>query len=237
MKQPFIWAHRGASALAPENTMTSFQAALSCGADGIELDVHLSADGVPVVIHDNTLERTTDGAGRVEQVLWPNLQELDAGSWYADDYSGEPIPSLEEVLRAFSGQLRLNVEIKEFAAGKAVLELLSNFPDADILVSSFNCDLLSKLKTEKRELPLAVLFEGSIWSKALAFAKELQAGSFHPRIDKLSRPMVSSCHELGLAVYPWTADKPHVVRKIQRIGVDGFFANNPEKARTAWFSV
>ncbi|NIQ08626.1 MAG: glycerophosphodiester phosphodiesterase, partial [Gammaproteobacteria bacterium] len=101
---------------------------------------------------------------------------------------------------------------------KAVLELLSDFPAADIVISSFNYGLLAKLRAENEGLPLAVLFEGSRWNKSLAFADELKARSFHPQVDTVSRPMVLRCHDLGLPVYPWTVDNPHIVRKMQRIG-------------------
>ncbi len=120
MTRPFLWAHRGASSVAPENTMSAFAAAVACGADGLELDIHLSRDGIPVVIHDETLDRTTDGQGQVGDKTWPQLQMLDAGSWFSTDFAGESIPALENVLESFGGQVRLNLEIKEFGAGLAV---------------------------------------------------------------------------------------------------------------------
>src|SRR5512134_1609461 len=98
-----VWAHRGASAAAPENTMAAFRAAEAAGADGIELDVHLSRDGVPVVIHDATLERTTTGTGRVAARSVAALQSLDAGSWFAPHFADEVLPTLEETLRLFGG--------------------------------------------------------------------------------------------------------------------------------------
>lgn len=235
MNRLFLWAHRGASQYAPENTMAAFTAAVDCGADGIELDIHLSRDGVPVVVHDETLERTTDGNGRVDAASWEELRQLDAGGWYSQAFAGEPLPGLEQVLAVFAGKLRLNLELKKFDAGLAVLELLASFAHADILVSSFNHRLLERLRQQNASLPLAVLYEEGSWYKSVALASDLGALAFHPRADLVTRPMVSRCHDVGLSVYPWTVDDPVLIRELQRAGVDGIFSNNPLKARTASF--
>ena len=104
--------------------MAAFAAAVEYGVDGLELDIHMSRDGVPVVIHDETLDRTTDGHGRVCDKSWAQLQKLDAGSWFSGAFTGEPVPALEEVLKTFGGRVRLNLEIKAFDAGVAVLEFV-----------------------------------------------------------------------------------------------------------------
>src|SRR6056297_841327 len=103
MARFFIWAHRGASAVAPENTLAAFTAALQAGADGIELDVHLTRDGVPVVMHDETVDRTTNGSGRIRDLSHAEIDDLDAGSWFGPRWRGEKIPTLEKVLVAFAG--------------------------------------------------------------------------------------------------------------------------------------
>ena len=115
--------------------MAAFTAAAEGGADGIELDVHLACDGVPVVIHDETLERTTDGCGPVSCLSSQQLGKLDAGSWFAEEFAGEPVPTLGEVLDAFGPRLKLNLELKERQAGVATLELVRQHPSADILLS------------------------------------------------------------------------------------------------------
>jgi len=214
--------------------MTAFAAAVESGADGMELDIHLSRDGVPVVIHDETLERTTDGCGLVAEMTWQQLRQLDAGSWFATEFSGESIPALEEVLETFGGQLRLNLELKEFRAGMAVLELLSHYPSADIVVSSFNYDLLHRLRAVDNHLPLAVLFDSGNWYRAVQIAKELLACSFHPEVNLVSRPMVAACAQAGLPVYVWTVDHEAVARSLVRAGVSGFFTNDPSTLRAAF---
>lgn len=229
MTRPLIWAHRGASALAPENTLAAFALAAAVGADGLELDIHLSHDGFPVVLHDDTLDRTTDGDGPVERWRLEDLQELDAGSWFSADYAGETLPTLLEVLAMFAGHLRLNLEVKDARAGLAVLDLLRDFPEADVLVSSFDRELLKVLRRAAPELPLAVLLDRDDWHRALALAVELGAVAFHPRADLVNRPMLTACRAAGLVVNVWTVDAPDAVRRLVRLGVDGLFANDPER--------
>jgi glycerophosphoryl diester phosphodiesterase len=226
----FVWAHRGASVRAPENTLAAFRAAEAAGADGIELDVHLCADGVPVVIHDETLERTTDGRGPV--AAWPlaKLRQLDAGGWFAPEYAGEPLPTLEEVLAWAGERLRLNVEIKAAPAALAVLELLRRYPRARVLVSSFDHRLLARLRGLAPELPLGFLLDSPFWRGALRRAAACRAQSLHPRHDLVCRPLLAACRRHGLAVHAWTVDDPRRLHDLRRLGVDGVFTNDPAAA-------
>ena len=227
MSRPFLWAHRGASRVAPENTLSAFAAALESGADGLELDIHLSCDGVPVVIHDETLERTTDGSGAVVAVTLPQLQKLDAGSWFSAAFAGEAIPTLAEVLKIFGGQLRLNLELKEFHAGVAVLALLRDYPAAEVVLSSFDYALLKRLRAMDDDVPLAVLLDSGNWRQAVQVAKELSACAFHPAVNQLHRPMVDVCIRAGIPVSVWTVDDVGVARSLIRAGVTGLFTNDP----------
>ncbi len=213
--------------MAPENTMSAFAAAVACGADGLELDIHLSRDGIPVVIHDETLDRTTDGQGQVGDKTWPQLQMLDAGSWFSTDFAGESIPALENVLESFGGQVRLNLEIKEFGAGLAVHELLKRYPDADCVVSSFDYQLLARLRSADDMLPIAVLFESGNWRHAVRLASGLRAVAFHPEGGQVNRPMICACRKAKLPVYVWTVDDPEGARSLFRAGVSGVFTNDP----------
>jgi glycerophosphoryl diester phosphodiesterase len=112
--RPLILAHRGASRIAPENTLVAFCLALEQGADGLELDVQLSRDGVPVVFHDSELSRTTDGRGRISEKTLAELRTLDAGKWFDPRFAGERIPTLEEVFEAFGDRALYNIELKAF---------------------------------------------------------------------------------------------------------------------------
>lgn len=228
----FVYAHRGASALAPENTLAAFRHALQAGAAGVELDVHLSADGTPVVIHDETLERTTDGRGPVAGYTIEALQRLDAGSWFDPLFAGERLPTLAETLSLLAGRLRINVEIKESRAGLAVLDLLRHFPQADVVVSSFNYDVLARLRREAPQLPLAVLQDGGNWRQGLARAEALRACAYHPQAAMVSRPLLAACRAVHLPVLPWTVDDPAQVRLLVRLGVAGLFTNDPAAVKS-----
>ncbi|MFO7984000.1 MAG: glycerophosphodiester phosphodiesterase family protein [Desulfuromonadales bacterium] len=230
MQSFFLWAHRGASAVAPENTIAAFAEAETAGADGIELDVHLSRDGVPVVIHDETLRRTTDGSGLVADFPVAELQRLDAGSWFAPEFAGEAIPTLEEVLDWAAGRLRINVEIKTADAGLAVLELMRASPGSNVLLSSFDSDLLAFLRRDDDDLPLGFLCDSRSWKKVLRKAIECKAESFHPRGNLVSRPMIAACRDSHIGIYPWTVDRPQEIRRFRRLGTDGLFTNNPHEA-------
>ncbi|TLM66826.1 MAG: glycerophosphoryl diester phosphodiesterase [Deltaproteobacteria bacterium] len=231
----FLYAHRGASAEAPENTLAAFARALEAGADGVELDVHLSADGVPVVIHDETLERTTDGEGPVDAWEREYLQALDAGSWFAPHFAGEGVPTLDQVLHLLAGRLRLNLEVKDVRAGQAVLEALRGYPAADVMLSSFDCGLLFALRRAAPEMPLAVLHDAGNWRRALGYAEALRAAAFHPRADLIGRPLLTACRSLRLPVYAWTVDDPGEARALARMGVAGVFANDPAGLRGRLF--
>jgi len=207
--------------------MAAFALAVAGGADGIECDVHLSRDGVPVVIHDETLERTSDGQGAVGRLPLSVLRSLDAGSWFGSEWVGEQIPTLEEVLSWAGSAIRINIEIKSSAAGRAVLELLSDWPAARVLVSSFDHRLLAAMRRENSVLPLGYLCESRLWRRAMARAVQTRAESFHPRIDRFSPAMLRACHGAGLKVYPWTVDSPREMRALLRRGVDGWFTNEP----------
>jgi len=227
----FVWAHRGASGVAPENTLAAFQEALKQGAHGIELDVHLSSDGIPVVIHDETVDRTTNGRGVVCDMPVGDLRCLDAGCWFDSRFAGEKIPLLSEVLDWAGDRLKLNLEIKAFAAGTKILELLPDFPKAEVVISSFQHRLLRRLRQSHATLPLAFLSDSSLWHLALRQAAQCGAQSWHPRIDRLSRAMLRQAHQRGLLVYPWTVDDPAQIRSLQQHGVDGVFTNFPDVAQ------
>ncbi len=225
---PFIWAHRGASGLAPENTMAAFRQAELAGADGIELDVHLSRDRRPVVIHDETIDRTTDGSGAVADILLRDLQRRDAGSWFAPEFCGETVPLLEEVLAWAADRIRLNIEIKSPQAGRAVLDLLVQFPQVPVLISSFRHELLFSMRQWSPDLPIAFLSDSCFWRLALKRAVACRAESFHPPERHVTRVLVNACHQVGMKVFPWTVDDTRRRDALLRIGVDGLFTNFPK---------
>ncbi len=213
--------------------MAAFSAAVELGADGLELDIHLSRDGIPVVIHDESLERTTDGRGLVADASLEQLQQLDAGGWFSPEFMGESLPTLAEVLSVFSGKLRLNLELKEFSAGVAVLSLLRQHSDAEVVISSFDYDLLKGLRSLDEALPLAVLFDDGNWRQAVRLANEISACAFHPADNLVCHRMVAACRKLALPVSVWTVDRAEQARSLVRMGVSGLFTNDPGALRSA----
>jgi len=229
---PFlIWAHRGASADAPENTLAAFALAEEQGADGIELDVQLSGDGVPVILHDETLDRTSDGRGRVDRLSWAELRQLDSGRWFGAEFEGERLPGLAEVLDWAGERLLLNLEVKDSGAARALLQTLRSFPRARVLVSSFDHGLLAGLRAADPRLPLGFLNDSRFWRRTLQRASTADAVSFHPRSEHVSRSLLAACRESGLAVYPWTVDSAAIAGRLKKLGVAGVFTNRPGELR------
>ncbi len=145
-----IYAHRGVSANYPENTLVAFQAALDAGVYGVELDIHCSADGVPVVLHDDGLDRTTNGSGSVTEKTVAELRKLDAGN-------GQYVPTFEEVIALADGRLHIDIEIKGRNCEKAVLDVLARFPATRAAISSFDWEVLANVRTREPTIELWVL--------------------------------------------------------------------------------
>jgi glycerophosphoryl diester phosphodiesterase len=222
-----LWAHRGASTDAPENTLAAFVLAERQGADGIELDVQLSRDGVPLILHDETLDRTTNGQGRADRLNWSELRGLDAGRWFGSEFAGERLPSLAEVLEWADDRLLLNLEVKDSAAVDALLTTLKQFPQARVLISSFDHKLLAALRSVAPDLRLGFLNDSRFWRRALQRATRARAVSFHPRVDQVSRPLLAACQTANVVVYPWTVNTAAVAHRLRGLGVAGVFSNRP----------
>ncbi len=228
--QTHIIGHRGAAAYYPENTMASFEAAIGMGVDMIELDVHMSADGEIIVIHDETLERTTNGTGFVHQHTLKQLQALDAGQ-------GERIPALADVLlRAKEAGVRVNVEIKAGSVPYPMLEeKLATLTHGcgmqdSVLFSSFNHYALLALKSAWPDAPIAPLYVGAMldpWE----YAQKLGAVAVHPMYAVALLPgWVDGCHAHDIAVNVWTVDEESMMERLMLVGVDGLVTNRPDVA-------
>jgi len=207
--------------------MAAFRTAEQLGADGIELDVHLSRDGAPVVIHDETVDRTSNGTGTVAAMRASELLDLDIGSWFDKRFAGERIPLLADVLAWAGDRLRINIEIKHRDAGQAVLELLTDFPAARVLISSFNHKLLFRLRQQRPDLPIGFLSDTRFWRLAMRRAVVCRAESFHPAARFCSRTLIAAGQRQGLTIYPWTVDSDTDKRRMLWLGVDGLFTNTP----------
>jgi glycerophosphoryl diester phosphodiesterase len=209
--------HRGAKGLVAENTIASFQKAIELGVDMIELDVHLSKDGIPVVIHDETIDRTTHYSGFVNQFSAEFLQSIG-------------VPTLKDVFDLVENRCAINIEIKVFEATKPVLEVLKNtkFPQEKIIISSFNWDVLNVCRFEERSISLGVLTELSI-EEALTFAKKINAYSINPYFKLLNHENVKNIHQNGFKVFPWTVNNPDDITFVKSLNVDGIISDFPDR--------
>lgn len=236
-RRPLILAHRGASTHAPENTLAAFRLAAEAGADGIELDVHLSRDGEVVVIHDEQVDRTTNGRGRVHDMTLAELKALDAGAWFSPRFSGERIPTLAEVLEAVGPAFRLiNVELKSgrvlYPGLEAkVIETLRRFGLLErCILSSFNHFSLRLVKQIEPRARTGVLYvEGLVdpW----VYARHVPADAIHPPHYAVFPELVAGAHAAGVAVNTWTVDAPEDVRRVVACGVDAVITNDPAAVR------
>jgi glycerophosphoryl diester phosphodiesterase len=238
-KQTLIIAHRGASAHAPENTLAAFKMALDMGADGIELDVMLSQDKELVVIHDDTVDRTTNGSGRVKDFSYRTLKDLDAGKAFAERFSGEHVPTLAEVFEQLGGKLLINVELKNYASPfddltYKVIDLVESNKLADsVILSSFNPLNLSRAFKRNPAIRRGLL----TFPKALGSLLRGPAGrlfpynALHPYFADVNKRMIDHMHSLGRQVNVWTVDDPVELRLLSQMGVDMIICNDPLGAR------
>jgi glycerophosphoryl diester phosphodiesterase len=232
-------AHRGASAVAPANTIAAFERAVTLGADGIEFDVHLSADGVPVVIHDFAVDATTDGSGHVSELSLAQLKQLDAGAYFDPAFTGERIPTLEEVLQAFGDRLLLNIELKSTSKRdngleRAVVALIEEHGLASrVLFSSFNPLSLRRAKKIAPHILAGLLYAPDLplylsraWLAPLAPHE-----ARHPEHTIVDAHYMAWARRRGYRVNAWTVDDPDEMRRLIDLGVDGIITNVPDVLR------
>ena len=220
-----IYAHRGASAEFPENTLAAFRRALELGVAGIELDVHLSADGYPVVIHDETVDRTTNGTGAVADMTLDELQALDAGR-------GEKVPTLDEVLDLVGDALHVDIEVKANAAGEAVLKTLEG-RNTRWLISSFDWDVLRYVRSQSADAELWVLTVGAT-DEAIAAAKEVGSPALAIYHKGLDEDIVAYLRDQDLDFWPWTVNDPELARLYSSWGAIGICTDNPAAIQKAF---
>lgn len=236
--RPLIFGHRGASRAAPQNTLAAFRKAAEMGADGVELDVHLSADGMPVVIHDARVDATTDGTGAVADFTVAQLQALDAGARFDPAFAGERVPTLEETLAAFGQQLLFNIELKAFtrkdaALELAVVEVVRRLGLAErVWFSSFKPYSLLQVRRLAPEIPCGLLYDAlGIGARLLGPLTPHEA--LHPHHVLLSEARIRRAHRRGLWVATWTVDDVERARTLAAWGVDAIITNTPDRLLAA----
>ena len=266
--RPLVIAHRGASAFAPENTLAAFSLAVALGADGVEMDVQMSAEGQPVVIHDARVNRTTNGAGNVSRLTLDQLQRLDAGNWFerrlsrkpraramiermraeigfaAACYSGEPVPSLEDVLALLkpAGLEQIYVELKPNRASKTALvdSVLALVRKHRLQVSttllSFDHALVRRAKELDSEVRTAALFPPR--ARRLISTRSIIRSAESAGVDEVAlhcglakRRSIDALHERGLLVSVWTVNGKLAMRRLAACGADSIMTNFPNRLR------
>lgn len=227
---PKIIAHRGASAHAPENTLAAFQLAVDHQADGIELDVMLSKDGQIVVIHDDTVDRTTNGSGHVKDMTREELKTLDAGQ-------GQKIPSLDEVLDHFGGQIFINIELKNYGSVfdalpiKVAALVKKHGLEKSVMVSSFNPFNLPRFGNRVPEVDVGLI---TLPNKAKNWVWRLfDYDALHPHFSDVDQVLVASLHARNRRVNVWTVDDLEEIRRLASLNVDSIITNTPQRAREA----
>ena len=227
-----IWAHRGASARQPENTLAAFSAAMAAGADGVEFDVQLSADGVPVVIHDEKVERTHNGSGWVSDYPLAELQALRSRQKKNADHHTTRIPTLAEVLDLLvAGTQKINIELKNSVKAYKGLErqVLAQIAERKlggrVVLSSFNHYSLQRLRERGWKGELAAVHDGML-REPWRYFRELDVQAVHPPRHVLMVPgFVTRAHRAGFLVRVWTVNKTALRRRCVRLGVDGIFTD------------
>lgn len=222
-------AHRGASISFPENTLAAFEAGIASGADSVEFDVQVSADGVAVVIHDDTVDRTTGGSGAVSDLTVAELQSLDAGSWKAPSFAGERIPTLDQALSLLARYVRVNMELK--SADPSVAELAADAIDRHFLhrrlvVSSFHLDHLLAIKRRLPEVRVNFLpereFPAGFWESDGRHVDSIGLEGKHATAD-----MITELAERGRPTWVWTIDDPLEAVRLAALGVESITTNDP----------
>ena len=237
-----VISHRGANLEAPQNTIPAFEKSMEIGVDGFETDIHLTADGIPVVCHNYTIDETSNGNGEVKAMTLDELRQYDFGLWFHDKFKGTKIPTLEEFLSLCeTADIEImNIEIKPPLDGN--MEIVQKTIDAvkahglfeKLLISSFSPEVLVECKKIDAECKTGFLYSPDrkiFYQKMIfgyvEFAKEIKADYLHPHYYTVTKKYVEKLHENGIGINVWTVDKPETVKKLLKLGVDGIITNAP----------
>jgi len=227
-----VIAHRGASGYCPENTVASFEEGIRLGAKGIEFDIRLTADGVPVVLHDAMLDRTTNGKGPVAEHTWMDLLQLDAGSWKHARFAGTRIPSLAEALLAIGPYARPIIELKTAIDPEVLLSQLRRFDlEEDVLVMSFHPEWLAPLRQRSKVVPLGLLSDR--WGEELpSQTRALDADTLLLHTKVLGTSQIAAAESEGLEVWCWTPNDAGLIAACAAMGVSGIITDYPDLIRS-----
>lgn len=226
-------AHRGASATAPESTRAALAAAVKAKADMVELDVQMTKDRRLVIFHDDRLDRTSNGRGRLTRMTYPQLAKLDAGSWFGKRFAGERILLVSEVFKLLPKAMGVNLELKKTAFPHVLIDKLLRIISIvsaapRVIISSFEGNLLLPFTNS----PLShSLICNRRPQESLRQAVRLRCQAWHLRDDLTTPKLIQASHDAGLKIRVWTVDEPRRANQLMRWGADGIFTNNPKKLK------
>ena len=235
-ERTLVIAHRGANAYAPENTIESYQLAIDMKADGIETDVHFTKDGHIVTLHDEKIDRTSNGQGLVTDYTLEDLKFFDFGCKYKKAYTGTKIPTIDEMYELVKPtDMIINVEIKSAdpRMPAALYEAAKRHNMVErIIYSSFNHYQLVRMLEADKNAFVAPLYSFNM-VKPWTYCENIPAQASHPKFDqlKLYENYVDECHKRGIRVHPWTCDDPEVIKMLGEVGCDAIITNVPDVAR------
>jgi glycerophosphoryl diester phosphodiesterase len=231
-------AHRGASGYAPENTIAAFDKAVEMKADYIEIDVQRSKDGELVLIHDTTVDRTTDGTGKVGDLTLDELRNLDAGSWKGEQFTGEKIPTFDEILDRYHGKIGILIELKapelypgiEESVAKALKAKNLDKPSNEkIIIQSFNFESVKKMNDLLPKVPMGVLTSSRTHTTPMALQEfSTYADYFNPSYTIVSKELVNEVHDLGMKISSWTVRSQETADFLLEMGVDAIITDYPD---------
>lgn len=237
-KQVSNVAHRGATAYTPENTIAAFDLAVDMKADYIEIDVQRSKDGELVLIHDTTVDRTTDGTGKVGDLTLEQLRSLDAGSWKGEQFAGEPIPTFEEILDHYHGKIGILIELKapelypgiEEQVAAALIERNLHKPQNEkIIIQSFNFESIKKMDQLLPKVPIGVLTSNRADTTLEALQEfSTYADWFNPGYGIVTEELVNQVHSLGMQIGSWTVRSQEAADFLFEMGVDAIISDYPD---------
>ncbi len=230
-----IYAHRGSSGTHPENTIAAFKAASDLPVHGIEFDVHMTKDGELVVIHDEKIDRTSNGKGFVKDMTLKELEKFDFGEWYSPNFKGEKIPTLREVLKIFTAtHHHLNIELKSDVfpyegMEQKVLSMLDELKLVDrAVISSFNHEMVREVKRLAPGIETAILFM-EVMIAPHDYAKAIEADALHAFFPTVFRQMGKDAVASGKKVRVFTVNEEHYADLLKNVGVDAIFTDYPKK--------
>jgi len=231
----FVVAHRGASGIAPENTMSSFAEAIRSGAHLIEMDVQVTADGVPIVFHDKGLSRTTDGIGFASKLTYEELQKYDSGYWFSSDFVGERIPSLAQVFDFIQNKILVNIELKNLGPSpqhhiEKILEIIEKYDYCDkVVISSFYYEQLKIIKKLNEQIPTAVIRLPKDQRLPSALAREFNCQGYITNIEDLCQKVVDDARENNIFVGVYTVNTLEELEFVLQFDIKAIVTNYPKQ--------